>query len=629
MSITSNSGRWEILHSLWIGWTFIPFLYSIAFFYIGFRTGQKRWTALGAVSSAVFVLFVIALSSSGPDSWQADATGLPWLLMWPASIFYAFWIRKEYLLRLGALQSRGSDPDALLKRRLATEYGVEGRQGDLPASTPTSTSKGKRWELLHSLWIGWALFTFGFLSWVAFAYAGFRAKQKKWFVWGAVYSTPFVLSILSAIVFGGAGSEPKWVTNLGVTLLLIVWPVSIGHAFWIRKEYLLRLQALQRREGDPDIALKRRLAAEYGIEDRQETSAPAPTTFDTTEAVQGHMMVTEKNETPTEEPPSQSHKPPRTVGEPSTRAQPTAAPAPPVARHAVAVPEVLSGDELEYRISSSYPFPLAFGYRSLMSIVDPRDLYREQLRVAENVLAFLGSVSMALLREQDREKADVDPKEYWPTGISPGDWKEIVALCSVAFAGYGDDTLAFAIKRLTIRFERKNSFGAHMGALIRAKNDYKHDRGPTVLEDIADTSRGVQERLRRCMEALAFFTSYPIRQVEDFDVSRRGEGVILRCLRYSGDHPSFPQEEVPFDRALPRGDLFLDLGRLDWVPLFPFMTTMTCSHCKARETYFIDSWDTRRGMARMKSFERGHTMPSTEVSEALTEWASSVRPSTP
>jgi hypothetical protein len=45
-----------------------------------------------------------------------------------------------------------------------------------------------------------------------------------------------------------------------------------------------------------------------------------------------------------------------------------------------------SGDELDYRISSSYPLPVAYGFRSLTSIVDHRDLYREQLRIAENIL---------------------------------------------------------------------------------------------------------------------------------------------------------------------------------------------------------------------------------------------------
>jgi len=122
------------------------------------------------------------------------------------------------------------------------------------------------------------------------------------------------------------------------------------------------------------------------------------------------------------------------------------------------------------------------------------------------------------------------------------------------------------------------------------------------------------------MEKLAFFGDYPIRQVENFNVSRSGDEFFLKCLRYMGDHPSFPQEEVVFHRGLPRGDLFLELDHQTWVPLYPFIVTMTCSHCKARETYFIDLWDPRRGTARMKSFERGHTMNNVGVSEPLAKW---------
>src|SRR5688572_7844819 len=51
-------------------------------------------------------------------------------------------------------------------------------------------------------------------------------------------------------------------------------------------------------------------------------------------------------------------------------------------------------DELEHRISTSYPYLLAHGYGALMRGGDPRDLYKEQLRFAENILAFLASVSL-------------------------------------------------------------------------------------------------------------------------------------------------------------------------------------------------------------------------------------------
>ena len=98
------------------------------------------------------------------------------------------------------------------------------------------------------------------------------------------------------------------------------------------------------------------------------------------------------------------------------------------------IPELLAPrDGLERRVATSYPPPLAHGYRALMAAGDPGELYREQLRFAENVLAFLASVSLALLREEDRERADLDLKKKWSGGISPGDWKEIVQKCSSVF----------------------------------------------------------------------------------------------------------------------------------------------------------------------------------------------------
>jgi hypothetical protein len=50
------------------------------------------------------------------------------------------------------------------------------------------------------------------------------------------------------------------------------------------------------------------------------------------------------------------------------------------------------------------------------------------LRIAENTLAFLASVSLVLLKDQDRDEAGIDLQEYWRSGISPGDWKDIVGV---------------------------------------------------------------------------------------------------------------------------------------------------------------------------------------------------------
>lgn len=254
-------------------------------------------------------------------------------------------------------------------------------------------------------------------------------------------------------------------------------------------------------------------------------------------------------------------------------------------------------DELERRISASYPPPLATGFGQLAREVDPRELHSEQLRVAENMLAFLASISLALLREEAREGAGLDLKKKWSGGISPGDWKEITQRCSKVFAGYKDVPLAVAIQRLKIGSEQKG-FGKDVIGLIRAKNDYKHDRGPSSLEDIMSASNEVQEMLRRCMEALAFFAAYPMRREEGSDRSGESRG----------------------------SSMFLDLGAGNRVLLYPFIVPMTCARCDSGETFFVDAWDTKRGTARMKSFERGHSAISEEVSDALLEWTNGIEP---
>ena len=76
------------------------------------------------------------------------------------------------------------------------------------------TSKGKGWELRHSIWIAWALFVF---PWISFFYIGIRTKHRRWLVWGAVYSVPFILTMFTGESSDSSGSA------LSGFLLLIAW----------------------------------------------------------------------------------------------------------------------------------------------------------------------------------------------------------------------------------------------------------------------------------------------------------------------------------------------------------------------------------------------------------------------
>ena len=279
---------------------------------------------------------------------------------------------------------------------------------------------------------------------------------------------------------------------------------------------------------------------------------------------------------------------------------------------------LLRAKDLSFQVANFYPFPIAYGYRLLASISNPADLYKEQLRVGENILAFLACIAMSLIQDSDRRSVGLDVRDVWDGGASPGHWRDITGKCSKVLSTYKDHPLAASIVELRITAE-KRGFGAAMSRIITAKNDFKHDRGPRTEEEFDPATRELQEKLDECIKALAFFTEYPIRQVVDVDVTRTGE-VKLRCLALVGDHPGLPQEETTYRTPLPKRDLYVVAAGVGWIPLFPLIVARNCRSCKTRETFFLDKWNRKKGSATRKSFERGHEEETEEVVQHMNGW---------
>jgi len=122
------------------------------------------------------------------------------------------------------------------------------------------TSKGKKWEILNSIWILWTILTFGTLNYVSFFYIAYRVKQKKWTILGIVYSIPFILFMITSDTIDAS----HWLYDLILFIYFIAWIVSIFHAFRIRPEYLLRLEAYKAIEKKDIEQMRKSIANEYG-----------------------------------------------------------------------------------------------------------------------------------------------------------------------------------------------------------------------------------------------------------------------------------------------------------------------------------------------------------------------------
>jgi hypothetical protein len=275
---------------------------------------------------------------------------------------------------------------------------------------------------------------------------------------------------------------------------------------------------------------------------------------------------------------------------------------------------VEKAEDFDFQVRNLYPFPVAFGYRQLTSLIETEELYREQLRVAENLLAFLGSVSLAMATW---EQCDVgaDLKGAWRGGISPGHWRDIAVAASRALANK-ELPLGRALDSLWTSRKRPR-FDSAIEGLIAAKNDYKHDRGPAPGTDMRDKGGELRTALLEALKKIGFIIDYTLQYVVDQDAVRNSSRVIVRSLVLRGDHPAWAQDSRELPRLLKKHDVYIAISADEWVDLYPFITIQTCSMCKVRETYFIDRCDFDRKKATLKSFERGHTKDSPEIGEAL------------
>jgi ankyrin repeat protein len=273
-------------------------------------------------------------------------------------------------------------------------------------------------------------------------------------------------------------------------------------------------------------------------------------------------------------------------------------------------------------IRQAYPFPLAYPYRLIDNNINPMERYRQMLRLGENIMAFLGSVILAIAKANNLQPPANLLKDSWQGGISPGSWLQVFHHVLDMLDTQTQDPVSKAFSALWWkgRGRKESDFSKALRKVASVKNDFKHDRGPDSQREVRRACDELQETLTVCMNQLAFCVYHPIRLIIDMDVDQQTSSIILTCFRLAGDHTVFPKEEVNYSKALPRNSLHMQITEGAWIPLYPFLTVQECPKCGHTEVYFIDRWDGKDRPATLKSFERGHDLESPEVGMALGEW---------
>jgi hypothetical protein len=132
--------------------------------------------------------------------------------------------------------------------------------------------KSLLWQLVHSWWI---LLTFTFLfNGIAFFYIGSKVNNKRWSMYGVMYSFPFIFMIIAVII----DPEIGLIAGIAVSSLYLGTFSSIIHAFRVRKEFLIRLEGQQYLKEDQ----LRQIESDYGLNSNEDHfKRPVPTTVPT------------------------------------------------------------------------------------------------------------------------------------------------------------------------------------------------------------------------------------------------------------------------------------------------------------------------------------------------------------
>ncbi len=132
MKITERGRMWEMMHSLWIIWSFIWLVNGVGMFLAGRKTRVQKWYRLGLIYTAIGWMTMIIGSEAGKGSIINDVMMLTFFGTYIACIIQSFSIRKEYLVRLEMMEKQKTEQVMTnnFKEKIAKEYGVSSNRGN-------------------------------------------------------------------------------------------------------------------------------------------------------------------------------------------------------------------------------------------------------------------------------------------------------------------------------------------------------------------------------------------------------------------------------------------------------------------------------------------------------------------
>jgi hypothetical protein len=278
-------------------------------------------------------------------------------------------------------------------------------------------------------------------------------------------------------------------------------------------------------------------------------------------------------------------------------------------------------DDIDYRIRTLFPFPVALPWRRAQTATRDLEGYQGILECAESLTGYLAVLSVLLARNLGVELGAVSGLRHklatTSHGVSMSDWTEIVREVTGKKVSNASSATTSFIELTELMVDGSDAHEA-LRDLTEMRNDLSHHRGPKGSQVLAAFDDALA-RLVELYEACEWLVDYRVRLVEDTtwdSYSDRGRYTYRELV---GDHYLVPQRRAETtETTLNKGRLYV-VDREDALHLMsPLVLWHECDHCHLPSAFFLDAFDRRTRVCRMRAMDHNHTIQRTDVVAPLT-----------
>ena len=265
-------------------------------------------------------------------------------------------------------------------------------------------------------------------------------------------------------------------------------------------------------------------------------------------------------------------------------------------------------DDLNYRVATRYPLPVAFRWRTAMAARGGPHELTQILHAHEVMHAYLAIIALVVARNLDTEVGhtkDMRQRLRRGQGVTLGDWTNI--LRNVAEAKTFRRAAETEPFIEVTDFLSRSSTEQASSLLTKIRNDLAHLRqfGPAEATEVVASAR---DQLETLYEAADFLMEYPLVRVLKTNWDSFEHTNTIEYLALNGDHAAVPRSTLVSDSSEIEADSLYLLDRRGRLHLLnPLLIGRDCPECGHWSTFHPDRpAKNDESMFEYKSLEHGH-----------------------